>query len=345
MFRFILLLGFVHVGFSAETAFTRAIKAVEDGLSQVTAPGSSRQIAINALMRTVSKADKLSPDQSQVLTNVTNMLEDVLSELATNVVTTNSDVIVYTDALDACNVQAQASLDAALATSETDLAAHTTCRTAQGVLHDTMETDCGAVTTFLDALANTCSLPGPVQDNVEEWTTRLTAIQGFFSSKETAYNTVHNACTVATNAHETKATECNTMQSTYETAVCTYLGDYATVCAGRASCWASSQSTATETNFDTLAADRARIARLILYVQCLIGEVIAGNSATAFTTCTQLPLGDAALAIYTGAPVTYPTESACVVPTQTPFNTVYAAEGCGTGCDYLDLGYATSITC
>jgi hypothetical protein len=332
-------------GFSAETAFTRAIKAVEDGLSQVGAPGSSRQIAINALMRSVSKADKLSPQHSEILTNVTTMLDQILADLASDVVTQNTDVTAYVAALDACNVQDQATLDAKLADTATNLAAHTTCRTAQGVLHDIMETDCQAVTTFLTSLANTCTLPAPLQDNVEDWTTRLTAISGFFSSKNTAYTTLHNACTTATNNHETKATECNTLQGTYETSVCEYLGEYTSVCSARSTCFGSAQNTATETSYDNLAADRARIARLIIYVQCLIAEVIAGNAATAFTTCTQLPLGDPALADYTGDSVTYPTEAVCTVPTQTPFNTVYSNEGCGAGCNYLDLGYATSVVC
>jgi len=105
MLKFVLLVSFIsHVrSESSEAAVQATLQAIEEGLAQVSEDGSIRQLAINALMRSVSKSTRINETQNDTLKNVTIILLQVKGLLNETTRANQEWLDGYVDDLIECN--------------------------------------------------------------------------------------------------------------------------------------------------------------------------------------------------------------------------------------------------
>jgi hypothetical protein len=354
--------------------FKQNLNTITSALREIPFPGKMRQMAIDALMKSVSKTEKLDPESTNLLVQIQGLLDDVLATFASETSIANTDAAVANTVIAGCNAAGDSDETTKSAAVAAAKAAHSTCRGEEVTAHGTMNTACQSVVTVLTQLSSSdCAghhdptgeyygtivevidkdnyahykvagrhhLSGTDIDGttdshfLDEWVETLDKAYHNLHGKSQTWSTGQAACKTAIENFNAKAAECNTLQGTYESDYCQWV----TLRDGQCSTLAACYATAVADHDNVVAGHQATqdanfaTARVIVYVQCLIGTEhgLLGGNTNPDAAC--LPIQQAYdYSAYTFDPTTLTAEDHCepvpgIQPGVAGFNAEnYAAE-------------------
>lgn len=291
----------------------KAIKNIGEGLKSITVPGKARQMAIDALMKSVSQSERLDPETAEVLTNISSLLTDILAEMNAE---RNQDQVELEDIFNqvtACNtagVAADAALEATVNNSE---ATHFSCRTEEVNKFDTDAATCLILTNFLSQLSQpNCQKPDPTQAAIDSWNTMLHQGASWFTTTKASYEPKRDDCLATTAALEAQVQLCNTDQTSYENHFCEWRVHRVQMCSTLDTCYDAEIAhhiNLTQT-IKPVADQRTLEAGIIVHVQCLIDKLVQEGN-TDHTVCLPVHTENEQLLYNNTYPDPLPTKAVC----------------------------------
>lgn len=288
------------------------IKLVGDGLGQIASPGSARQIAINALMRSVQGTDKLTPGANDTLLQVDELLRSILSDMESEKADDQAELNLIIGEMAACNAIDEAMTNALATNVSTSDDAHKSCRTDEKVLLDEDIAACQAMGDYLvSLLPPMCIFPEASKHNINEWATFLGDGLAWFTNTKTSYLTLRDECLRTTDDLTAKTPECNEAQSAYEGFFC----QYKTILEQRSSSVHSCANNARDLHQNrtsrimAISEGRGKEAIMIYHVLCLIDKLRKALPLDNFKEdCPLLTETDAEISVVLNSEVTVPEE-------------------------------------
>jgi len=342
MLKFVVILFGVVAALSEEQEHKlQATKnEVLSGLQKVASGDSTRKILLQSALKTVSDLGAtLSPNENEKLTNVSNLLDDLLTTFENEATARSGYVNGLTASMGSCDVQNAAEIAALEANVTSLLAAHIQCRAQHHEIYQQKMSRYTAIITWMSRvaahhntheitwtaslensshtvsgedsttahtvqtldLANACSQPrgntggegGGYEDDIISgaYERFFETTTQWFDEMYVEFVSVANMYTNAATVNSNKETACDNAQRWYEEETCSYATYYDSTCSARAACWAGLTSSNTYANIDSFLEDNENVpelARLIMYVQCIIGEIqlnVTETTADARETC------------------------------------------------------------
>lgn len=254
-----------------------AIANIGDGLKSITVPGKARQMAIDALMKSVSGSEKLDPETADVLNNISSLLNDILDEMHAERNEDQQQLDGITDAVAACNGAGLVEDGNLETTVTTSAQTHVDCRAVEANLFDVDAEKCLALTEFLQHLSQpNCQKPEPTQAAIEAWNNMLHQGASWFTSTKTNYEPKRDDCLASTEDLKNQVEQCNRDQTNYENHFCEWHLHRTERCDQLEICYnnrieAHNNLTAA---IKPIADQRVREAGVIVHVQCLIDKLV-----------------------------------------------------------------------
>lgn len=288
--RALLLGACLSLAYSEQFSLGSTIASITEELGAVQLSGNSyrlgeasgRKLGVEALLKIVEKASALGDEAKKTLGQVSTLLQGILTDLDADRAAEQPTLDAITGNVAACTVQSEVDLEAekkeASDEAETN---HTTCRSAEALLYDTMEADCQEVVDALGALSDLdCEIShAQVKTTGDDWLSAFAGIKTWFQTAETALGTKDDDCDVAETARSTKRNECNDDQQVFESHRCTYTNFYSQRCTEQEGCYNGHVSThnADVTRIFGEANVRCEDAKMIAWVKCLVDYLIAND--------------------------------------------------------------------
>jgi hypothetical protein len=139
---------------AVDSEFRAGVASMKAMLKDVPMPGKMRQMAIDALMQSVTKAQRLSPESSTALNSIVALFDQILAQFITE---KNADMVSingHQAVADTCNSAGTATLTNAQTTMNDNQQTHTDCRTTQVTLTNAEATACAALQAALSTAAD-----------------------------------------------------------------------------------------------------------------------------------------------------------------------------------------------
>jgi len=286
-----------RVGVQSLNSVQVAIKSLKDGLADMPYPGKVRQMAIDALMKTVEDSDKIDDDTRTTLGQVNGLLDNILSDFLTEKIAAQTRIEEVLAIVNACNAD-QTVVDSEkqdLFTLNRDNLwehKHTTERSA----YEAEQLECSKVLDIVNGWQVLWAGSCDVIDNHEsavraavdtrnestEWTLMntisvwLTQETTFTQEKKEEFSSQKSLCESAVQAHASAESKSETDQSTTEQAYCAWKLVRDGMCQTRDTCYAGAMANHQAILVDekTRADLRCNEARLINYVICVVQRLI-----------------------------------------------------------------------
>lgn len=338
---FLILLGSAAaVDLRQNSEYTRnGLALLRQEINKVSLPGAARQIAIDALLKSVEGSDKISPESIEVLNNVTVLLNGILDVMRAQTITAQAEIDNVQHVVGVCNDAGDDSDALMSGDVQTKNTTHAGCRDEEKVLFDDDADKCAELTAWLDTLsAPNCVKPGASQENIDQWTSFLSLGLGWFEVNKEQFVPKRDACTNTTDLLEDKNTECANLQTGFESAWCQWSAHREEQCSTLASCWSNAvahHNTLQAAKMD-LAGRRMEEAKMILHVICLIERLVAGQDLDNYET--DCPIADnSQLTEFQNTEVTPDEQDSCVLLTE-DFNYDWLPDGLSPKTPSVDCG-------
>lgn len=300
------------------TAYVQSsVARISETLKGLDPEGSVRQVAINALLRSVKGAETLTPEHIETLKQVKEVLAEIL-ELLRNTTASNQGLLDGTpDDLNDCNNHLSEG-DLALENNATELnVSHYGCRADEQVLFEDDAETCGKLLEFLAQVRNSppnCEPSSINKVGIPIWQLMFDEGKGWFTVTISQYNPKKTACVDSTHALTVKTTECDGVQAEFETVYCSFRSSRITRCNYIDSCYDTKRGSHESYVDYTREANtrRQQEAGVIIHVDCLLDKLINEEDLTnAEQDCPVPPVDQ--LGNYTVTFPTLPNKTECSV--------------------------------
>lgn len=273
----------------SEESVALAINTIGKEIGALKLEDLANKMAMDALMHSVAKVTKLTPEAEQVIGEVKQLLQDILNTLKGE--KSNADISLnhVNTVVAACNTQGDAT-DTTLRTSQEEKKTnHTTCRAEQVSAYDADSLACTTLTNWMDSYEGgiDCVTPTPTYDHVAAWDTLIFTGEAWFTSRVTQFSEHAGPCETSAGTLTEKAEECNDLQTGFESAFCLWYDHRHTTQTDRTECWNNAKA-AHDLIVDSATPNseqRVKEARLIEHLICLITNLLSGE--TDLTLCVD----------------------------------------------------------
>lgn len=331
----------VEVDSSQESAF--AIQNIGQQIAALHIPGRANQLAINSMMKTLAKSNRLDEDSRATLVNVSELLKDpILLSLAAFKGTKDGELAQVNVDVANCNTNGVDADNSLLTSSNGARDDHADCRAELFTALDGEEEACSTALAIMQVLKaevnRLCNLP--LQDNEHAgfhdvnspepriWDTAQADKKDHWDKIEVNYldrlQTLKSEydmvdpqkiqdCLDLTAAAASKMEECTQDQDTFETKFCSFRVSRTLLCSTRNECYnnATTDHNNRWAEISALGNTRAKEACLIMHVICLIDNLIV-NGTTDLNGCDHVGLDSAQCdAEYNNVEPTIPAKEAC----------------------------------
>lgn len=310
-----------------------ALQRIGSALRDIPYPGKMRQMAIDALMKSVSSSEKIDESTVNILQQIITLLDDILANMKAENTNDQDQLDLITNRLNNCNAAGDVAVADTKKDAEDGHTLHNTCREQEQLDFDDDALKCSDLTSTLNAMSPTdCSAldhHDPARQSVLDnngtplegttrlatyasrltlltsWDTRLSVVSAWFSTNKQLFETKAVPCEGSTDTLSKKKTECDQAQSQYENLFCLYRLELTTQCSDLDTCWQNGldhQTNLTD-NIKPIADQRHDEARVIEHVKCLVQKLIDG--VTDHQPCEDVTAADATR-YQTDYNVTYP---------------------------------------
>lgn len=167
---------------------------------------------------------------------------------------------------------------------------HAACRTAQAEVASDAEEKCEAVDNYLGSLTPpNCQVPS--KDGMDSY---ISSLKSYYASLETQWPTVLQTCTDAQGTEAAKIAECNTKQSAFESAFCSYRHDVYTTCKEYRNCFNTMEYELTQVLDATAKSAASRklewtaIQKIKCYVDVLLSDKETSERQEQMDACKDL---------------------------------------------------------
>lgn len=305
----------VEVDASQEVSF--AIENINQQIAALDIPGKANKLAINALMKTVANAKKLTPKETGILGEVREMLvDDILVGLKDEKNSKDVAAAVVKNDTDACNANGLTEAVSKWSNVETTLSEHDTCRVDQLTEYTGKDAICSTAEESIGnaqiSLSSHCTTLGNLANSVfntlesnypsavlDDAVTALASLKQRYELflKPGQMNEDLVYCQANMTSYSDLVDTCNTAQLNYEQAYCNYKNHLEDMCATRESCYnnATDAHDARWALMNEASEARIKMACLIKHVVCLIDELTNPNgtmatqgAADALTACDHI---------------------------------------------------------
>lgn len=284
MLKTFLLFAFARASSASQTTeqVKSSLSLIGDDLHALGAPGSARQVAMGALMKSLSSSEKLSPNDKLILNNVSSLLDDILGQLEAQANEDQDEIDGNDLTIANCN-SAGVTEDAALLEGMNGAKDnHTECRKDEKPLFDAETGFCDTLETFLNNLKHPDQHPDCTGHSTtdtryaDDWHSLFVSAAMYFSSKKVIFETKRVPCESATDDLKEKRDECETIQNGYENKFCELQQHRTLMCSTRTTCVndANDDHQNVTDAITPLSDERHREARLIKHVICLINLLV-----------------------------------------------------------------------
>jgi len=200
-----------------------------------------------------------------------------------------------------------------------DGAAHDTCRGQEVILYTTNATKCDSFQAYADSLEPPdCLCPELVAGPSPEMLACLQATATWATSANSTYISKRDQCYAASANLASQKTTCDTAQSTFESAFCSYAQSLTTTCGTYTSCRNAAVSSHSNTVSDVQVSEAGRKAQhqAAKKIICYLGVLNAteADKPTVFATCNSSTYST------THLDIVYPTVPAAVTCDMSPIN-------------------------
>lgn len=265
-----------------------SLSLIGDDLHALGAPGSARQVAMGALMKSLSSSEKLLPNDKLILNNVSSLLDDILGQLEAQAVEDQTEIDGNDDTIANCN-SAGVTEDAALVENKNlKRQNHTDCRKEQKPLFDAETGFCDTLETFLKNLKHPDQHPDCTGHSTtdtryaDDWHGLFVSAAMYFGSKKDIFEIKRVPCESATEDLKNKMDECEEFQTGYESKFCELQQHRTLMCSTRTTCVTNANDDHQNLTdaITPLSDERHREARLIKHVICLINLLVTDADLT-----------------------------------------------------------------
>jgi hypothetical protein len=295
----------VEVAEASSQEMSLALNNIAEKLAALELPSAASQLSINAMMKTLSGAKRLSPTDNQTLGQVLELIETIFAHFANETSAKQQDLVHFRDNVNACNVKGQDIIEHANNDTNSARATHRECREMEHELIVTFNEKALAAhspMTTLDAWSpSTKCLSFPsswdqvefldfgnsplATPNVGELDLASTALEFLAYYYEQSFEHVDRMTDVTT-AHTHMTTmegECYQHQITFETDYCIFKDTLEGKCVERADCYTLENGILNDQwdgsgNLQGLGQARARQACLLKTVRCLLSNLRQGET-------------------------------------------------------------------
>lgn len=265
-----------------------AIQKVGEAMSELPYPGKMRQMAIDALMKSVSTVEKLDADAVALLNEIVDLLDEILTEMRASQAVDQNEINYILQLSTNCETTYDEGVPAAKQAAESKATEHATCRVTEDVDFGHHATECGKVTSYQNdnwkadepgASLQHCSAVHSL-DSLTQWDEWFKLYANIYKSASAQMTLLAPPCNSARDDLETQKEICDGLQHSYENLFCTWWLKQSTECTQKAACHANGV-----TAYNTLKATKIEVsdkrvneARVIVHVKCLLTELIGGSA-------------------------------------------------------------------
>lgn len=289
----------VEVDSSQESMF--AIRNIGQQISALQIPGRANQLAINAMMKTLAKSNKLDADSAATLQNVSDLLKDpILLSLESEKISKDGELAEVDTEVASCNtngVEDDGNKQTSANTARTD---HSTCREEEFTAVINEETKCNEALGLMTATAAEvqCTYtpvvdgrPYPNAETIAAYLNKLNELDQQYTSKDTTVRPIIQECIDLTTTAASKMSECSQLQDQFETKFCEHRATRTALCSNRDECHtnATNAHDARWAAIGPLSTTRAKEACLIKHVICLIDNLLE-HGTTDLDACDHVGL-------------------------------------------------------
>lgn len=279
---------------SSESASLRSSLAViQEEMNLIPQPGKMRQMAIDALMKSVSESDKLDEESKGSLAEIMGLLGTILdeevSENSNDQASLNGSVPLF----DNCNTDGVAADAAVKGAWESANISHDSCRELERDLFENETLFCEQLIDYMskydEQLGDTCVVPheddidkGTVplpEDFLADWTKFLSDGANWFDGRYNEMKRRNDNCVAAREKLALWKEDCNTKQGTMENKFCEWASSREALCGQRDTCFASELDAYENmtARIKPVADARVNAARVIEHIKCLLQAIIDGE--------------------------------------------------------------------
>lgn len=260
-----------------------------------------RKLFADHLLKTVEKQlaspVQLDPNASAILSNVSDLLDDILimllNEKDAHQAILNEIIDLQVHDYGHCSNFLHEGYDnVAWNASNISRANHEACRVIESAMRTNATAACDSLFNWLDSTDSalpSCAFPTQDRDHITEWDTFLTTGVNTFTHLRTTYYPLESPCVNYTDDTALYKTSCEVLQHQFENDFCAHRSVRLDWCADQVVCHSSmvANHNANVAVITPLNNQRLLDAEAITYVKCLITQLIAyTGESTSYTMAT-----------------------------------------------------------
>lgn len=297
---------------------------ISTNFAMLTKPRKMHTMAFDSLMKTVSTAEKLSPDTINVFDQILALLVDILSQMKGENTVDQAVLDAFVAKFEHCNSIQDSEDTTATEQYDTKLETLTSCKSQEASDYDDFISSCAALASYelgMNLQQSQCILPqGVDKPHIQSWTTYFSSNEVRLSGALAGWTPLVGPCNTDEEDLQAQRVLCGSAQTDFETHWCVWASQRKSKCEAQGECWTREQAdyNGEKTQITSRANTRVSEARLITYLSCMITELKSERTDAA--VCEQ-QRADAEASIQADYNVTLPSlasEESCDVSGITP---------------------------